>query len=502
VSAPTALETGAILRGIAWAARHPERHDATAGQVERRAAMPAMMLSREHDRLCAQACDPLEIAAGLESAGLDDRRARSEYQAAGVFELAEQLWRMVPWRAAEDRPSINLWRLPMWRAQLRGLLYALPAVLVTAVTPQVSGWAALALLLAGTACSVGAGQALSVLGHLLTGRGQPAVVHRLTVLAVAAVTVVTGVLLAVGPLLGAPLRLCAALGGQLTFAVGATMLMVRHRDRLLMALVGTGSVLTATAMWGSGALGVPGPVRTAALAVVPAVTVLAVAVAACLGRSGAGVAGARGALRLALGRAELGSARTAALYGMGLSATVAVPVLAAALGRGSDLGGWLVPASLPMTTTFGTAEYLLHRARGRAASGLGLARTVGGFTDGLRRDLRSMVGLQVLAVSVVTAGVVLVGTADGAPPALAGLTTVFAVLTPVLLLLTALMSLAYLGLATRLIFAAAIGLVMPLAAPDLRGSSLLACQVGVVAVLFVVTYRLTAVRFCTVTAHR
>lgn len=502
MSAPTALETGAIMRGIAWPARHPERHDAPPDQQERRARMPAMVLSREHDQLCTQACDPLEIAAGLESAGLDDGRARGEYQAAGVFELAEQLWRMVPWRPAEDGPSVNLWHLPLWRAQLRGLLYALPAVLVTAATPQVSGTGAFVLLLVGTAVSVGVGQAVSVLGHLLAGRGQPAVLRRFGVLAVGGAVVVAAALVLTGWLLDGPVRLCAALGGQLTFAVGATVLMVNHRDRLLMALVGPGAALTGIALSGLASPALSGTARAAAVVGIPAATVLAIAVAAGLQGRKAAQGGSRESLRLAVGRAELASARTGGLYGVGLSAAVAVPVVAAAAGRAPDLGSWLVVAGLPMTTTFGTAEYLLHRARGRATSGLGRARSVGGFTQGLRHELRMMTGLQILVVGVVATAAVLVGAGRGAGAELAWLTGVFAGLAPVLLLLTACVSLGYLGLATRLIWVGAVALALPLAVPSLHGPTFLQCQVGVSVALLALTYRLTAARFCTVTAHR
>jgi hypothetical protein len=499
VSAPTALETGAIERGIAWPARHPASPGLPLGQVERRAAMPAMVLSREHDQLCREACDPLEIAAGLEAAGLDDRRARTEYQAAGVFELAEQLWRMVPWRPAPEGPSVNLWRLPMWRAQLRGLLYALPAVLVTAATPQVSDDMGFVVLLAGTAVSVGVGQGLSVFGHLLAGRLQTGALRRLSMLAVTAAAAVAVLTALVGWAMGEQVRLCLTVGGQLLFAVSATMLMVQHRDRLLLALIAPGALFTAVALLGAWPGGLTGPARTTLVTGVPAVTVLAIALTAGLWRRRSGESES---LRMAVGGGELWSAKTAALYGVGLSLAVAAPVIAAAAGRVRDPGAWLVPAGLPMTTTFGTAEYLLHRARGRAAAGLGRARTVGGFAQGLRHELRLMVGLQALTAGAVAAGVVAVGLVRGGAGDLIGLTTEFALLAPVLLLLTALMSMGYLSRATQLVCAGAAALLLPLAIPGLYGGDLIRCEVGLVAVLLAVTYRLVSARFCTVTAHR
>ena len=65
-------------------------------RVDRRS--PDFLLSREHDALCRNATDPLEIAAGLEAAGISDRHARASYGAATVFELAEKLYDQVPRR--------------------------------------------------------------------------------------------------------------------------------------------------------------------------------------------------------------------------------------------------------------------------------------------------------------------------------------------------------------------------------------------------------------------
>jgi hypothetical protein len=504
MSATTALDTGAIQSGIAWPARPHERPASRWGQAERRGRTPAQVISREYDQLCTQACDPLEIAAGLEAAGLDDHRARSEYQAAGVFELAEQLWRMVPWRPAPERPSANHWWLPLWRAQLRGLLYALPAVLVTAAVPRMSDAAGSAFLLAVTATSVGLGQALSVLGHLLAGREQHGSLRRLEVGAVTAAVAVTAVV-AIGTWAGGgPVRLCLVACGQLTFAISATVLMVQNREGLLLALVGSGVLLTATATLGAHQGGLSGEAYATAVSGTSAVTVLTVtvlmvAVAACL--PGPAAAGDE-PLRLAVGASELTAARTAGWYGLGLSLAVSAPAIATAADRVHHLGAWLMLASLPMTTTFGTAEYLLHRARGRAASGLGRARTVRGFAQGLRRELRLMMGLQAVTVGVVAAAVVLAGQGRDGAGGLAGVTVEFALLAPVLLLLTALMSMGYLTLAAQLAWAGAAALLLPLAVPALHDVALLCCEAGVAVVLLTSIYRVVSTRFCTVTAHR
>jgi hypothetical protein len=64
-------------------------------------------LSRRLDWVCTTATDPLQIAAALESDGVNDRIAREEYGFADVFELAEELYRRVPLRPLQttDLPS-------------------------------------------------------------------------------------------------------------------------------------------------------------------------------------------------------------------------------------------------------------------------------------------------------------------------------------------------------------------------------------------------------------
>ncbi|SCE86178.1 hypothetical protein GA0115257_10341, partial [Streptomyces sp. LcepLS] len=56
---------------------------------------PVKSLMLIHHDLCADAVDPLEIAAGLEARGVTERTARA-YRHRDVFALAEEMYARVP----------------------------------------------------------------------------------------------------------------------------------------------------------------------------------------------------------------------------------------------------------------------------------------------------------------------------------------------------------------------------------------------------------------------
>lgn len=91
-------------------------------------ADPVKTLMRHHHALCADAVDPLEIAAGLEARGITDRVA-AEYRHRDVFSLAEELHARVAGETAPggDRPGVL--PRPVWRGDGR-----------CAVRPGGSGW--------------------------------------------------------------------------------------------------------------------------------------------------------------------------------------------------------------------------------------------------------------------------------------------------------------------------------------------------------------------------
>lgn len=88
-----ALEFGAVI------IREPT-NEAFEG-LNRRSLHPIDAISRRLDFICTTATDALQIAAALESDGLNDRIAREEYGFSDVFELAEELFRRVPLRPPE-----------------------------------------------------------------------------------------------------------------------------------------------------------------------------------------------------------------------------------------------------------------------------------------------------------------------------------------------------------------------------------------------------------------
>ncbi|WP_371479661.1 hypothetical protein [Kitasatospora sp. NBC_00315] len=95
---------------------------------------PVRELMARHRELCERAVDALEIAAGLEEAGLGPGRT-ARYRHADVFALAEELYARVPRRppeAARDRPAES-WRRRSAGAARTALLAAPPCAALAAV---------------------------------------------------------------------------------------------------------------------------------------------------------------------------------------------------------------------------------------------------------------------------------------------------------------------------------------------------------------------------------
>ncbi|MFD0259919.1 hypothetical protein ACFVH7_16780 [Kitasatospora indigofera] len=87
-----------------------------------------------HRALCEQAVDPLEIAAGLEEAGLGPGAA-ARYRHADVFSLAEELYARVPRRPPDPRAAEpgESWRRRSGAALWTALAAALPCAALAAV---------------------------------------------------------------------------------------------------------------------------------------------------------------------------------------------------------------------------------------------------------------------------------------------------------------------------------------------------------------------------------
>ncbi|MEW1912269.1 hypothetical protein AB0442_28145 [Kitasatospora sp. NPDC085895] len=134
---------------------------------------PVRALMAEHRRLCEQAVDPLDIAAGLEDAGLSDGAA-ARYRHADLFALAEEMHARVerrpeppapaapaaPWApdaaralgtAALHLPAAGMLAAVPWLSQVVGPVAAVPAALLAV------GWLTLAAPSTGPVARAGYG---------------------------------------------------------------------------------------------------------------------------------------------------------------------------------------------------------------------------------------------------------------------------------------------------------------------------------------------------------
>ncbi|MFB7667159.1 hypothetical protein ACFC1R_25005 [Kitasatospora sp. NPDC056138] len=136
---------------------------------------PVRELVERHRALCEQAVDPLDIAVGLEEAGLG-RIEAGRYRQADVFELADELYARVPRRpaVAAPEPPAPSWRSRTGRALGSAVRYGLPSavpVALRAATPVV-GVPLLALALAVSGARP-AGAALRRWSDSRSGAGAP-----------------------------------------------------------------------------------------------------------------------------------------------------------------------------------------------------------------------------------------------------------------------------------------------------------------------------------------
>jgi hypothetical protein len=122
-----ALEFGAVI------IREPD-HELFEG-LNRRSLHPIDSISRRLDFVCTTATDPLQIAAALESDGVNDRIAREEYGFSDVFDLAEELYRRVPLRPPDYLPRLSE---PFARTALR-LSWGLMIVPAGLILPALAG---------------------------------------------------------------------------------------------------------------------------------------------------------------------------------------------------------------------------------------------------------------------------------------------------------------------------------------------------------------------------
>ncbi|MFI6811126.1 hypothetical protein ACIBG7_01890 [Nonomuraea sp. NPDC050328] len=188
-------------------------------------------LARRLNPKLVQAVEPLQVAAALESEGLNDKIARDRYGHHDVFSLAEAVYaRLV--RESEPPPGGVRRRSRAFAQLSHGLLYAMPGALLPAASALVGArW-----LMPGLVLTTGAGW---VLGGCLArfGYGTPAAAGtalRLGLLLGA------GIAAAIGLALQAPPALLALCVAQITFQLCSGMLLMHRREGVMAVLMAPG----------------------------------------------------------------------------------------------------------------------------------------------------------------------------------------------------------------------------------------------------------------------
>jgi hypothetical protein len=347
--------------------------------------------------VCANAVDPLEIAAALEAEGLNDAAARAEYGAPDVFALAALLWDAVPRRPSSPDPGPNPWPVTPRLHLLRGLLFVLPGLPFAAAGGSAGGTIASAgaALVAGWA----AGEALAYLGYAALGlAGAPASRWVLRRYGAALLAVAGLVAASVAALTGAGPAGALWGAGQACYLAAAAVVLVTGGERWLL-----GVLVPATA---GSVLAVAGALPAWSAAVAAAVSVL-LTVAVAGWRTRGGERPARGAVALAGGLPH-------AAYGLLAGALLCFGALAGGNGvsGGAALAGAVI--ALPVTLSMGPAEWILHRYRRRIHDLPAAATGLAAFGRAARRILAAAAGVYTGVLVVLTLAAAAAGAATGA----------------------------------------------------------------------------------------
>lgn len=316
-------------------------------------------------RAADSATGPLEVAVVLESAGINDRVARDRYGAPDVFALAEAAFtrstrtadppaRQAPVDAVTAGPIRTRW------FHLRGILYAVPAVVALALLPAGDPVEA-ALLLGGLVLSWAWGYGMTYIawahiGNLDTPAAlrflrRSVLVGLLVATVVAVVAVYAALVLTVS--MRVSLWTLLLLVGQTAYLLAAaTLLMTGNELRLLIALApaAVGSVVAL-------ATGEAGPMIGPGLPWLGASVIAAVVLA---------LASTRGAARPAqpLPRSTVFVAFMHAGYGFMIALLVLYPAVNELLNDNFEaLPLSLTLAALPLVLSMGIAESLLYEHR-------------------------------------------------------------------------------------------------------------------------------------------
>ncbi|MGW7101450.1 hypothetical protein [Streptomyces sp. NPDC054838] len=363
------------------------------------AADPMDELAERFDALAAAAVHPDEIAAILESDGMNDEYIRLTYGRHDSFALAEELYARVPRSFPEPESVPDPWKVSLTACLLRGVIFALPGLAYLLGAPLLEGPpdrlglpAGTLTLLAGALIGWVWDQTLSHRAYSWLGLGDRAAAGR-TLLAGAPAGALLGTAAALAVPGGPPFSYVFA-AGQALYVGAATVLLVLGRERMLLAALGPMAAGAVLALFTD----LPVPVRVALLAV----SLLAACALAV--RELPLAAGVRALVRRARGRTRArpdgGPVRWRMLRGTeeeyasrGPRLADSVPygvfglgtgllVLYAALGEvlaGGPAEAVAAPSAVALTLSMGPAEWLLHRFRSGSLAGLRAARSPRAF---------------------------------------------------------------------------------------------------------------------------
>ncbi|WP_336209636.1 hypothetical protein [Nonomuraea sp. LPB2021202275-12-8] len=187
----------------------------------------------------SRAVEPLQVAAILESEGLNDKIARERYGHADIFSLAEAAYARMVAKGAPRPPAGAVLRRARPAAQmLHGLLYGLPAALL----PAASGLVGTEWLMPGLVLTTGIGwvlgSAAAQIAYTLMGRGCPRSAGRVLrtglVLGVGAAVLTATVIATVR---NGPVALVALCVMQMAFQIASGILLFYRREGWLAVMM-------------------------------------------------------------------------------------------------------------------------------------------------------------------------------------------------------------------------------------------------------------------------
>jgi hypothetical protein len=360
-------------------------------------------LSRRLNHVCSTAVDALQIAAMLESDGLNDRIARDEYGFSDVFELAEELYRRVP---ARPLPTLvaplerDLWRT--WRELSKGLLFTLPGLFYP-VAFAVYGVRAATLGLTLAAVAGWAwSQAMAHLTYRLLGRGdQRGAARLLLALALLGVAGVTGAMMLASRIKGDPgvdvtLAVVTLAAAQMVYQMAASILFMYERELwLFVALVPGVAVSLVFIVMGADAV-------SPAFALAAGAGSIALTLIAAIGRAAKAAIGKReNPVTLTLG--DVWAALPFVVYGAACAVFVAFDTLRFWVLNPESAPPALGFAIVPLVLSMGALEWQLRRFRERGIDLLCRSKNRERFSGQVRLEFFGALGRYALPLAVVSA---------------------------------------------------------------------------------------------------